>query len=673
MQNLRFRQVHLDFHTSEAIRPVGDKFDARQFQEALKRGHVDSVTLFAKCHHGMSYHDTKIGERHPGLNFELLPRQIEACRAIDVKCPIYISAGLDELAARQHPEWVILSREGKTPDPLRAHWKELGWETPYLDYLCAQIAEVVERFGAEDGVWLDIVHRRPNFSSLGLMAMEKAGIDPREAEQVRQWSMQVLQEYYRRTTAEAKRGNAERRVFHNAGHIAKGSQDILQWQSHLELESLPTGGWGYDHFPISAKYAATTGFDYLGMTGKFHTSWGEFGGFKRANALRYECAAMLAFGAKCSIGDQLHPSGEMNPDTYDLIGAAYAEVEQKEAWCTDSQPVSDIALVSPEGLTGERYSPWDNKPLSEEGASRMLLELGAQFDVVDSNRDLSGYKVVIIPDEITLEGEFLGKIQQYLRAGGRLLLSGTSGMTPDKTAFALELGLSVEGKSKFNPDYIVPTELLPTPPVRGPFVIHGGAWNVNADENWQVLARRRDTYFNREWNHFCSHSHTPDSQDSPFPAALFNGQVIYFAHSIFTAYRQYGQPLYRDLVKDALALLLPNPVVSTTLPSAARCALRRQEQENRYIMHLLFAVPQKRGADAIASLPGAAPLEMIEDLYPLHNVECHLKVPETIRAVTLAPSGKVLEFQQSDDGVRFIVPQVLCHQMLALEWATSEK
>jgi hypothetical protein len=56
MNPLRFRQVHLDFHTSEAIRPVGHKFDARQFQEALKRGHVDSITLFSKCRHGLPHH-----------------------------------------------------------------------------------------------------------------------------------------------------------------------------------------------------------------------------------------------------------------------------------------------------------------------------------------------------------------------------------------------------------------------------------------------------------------------------------------------------------------------------------------------------------------------------------------------------------------------------------------
>jgi hypothetical protein len=87
-----------------------------------------------------------------------------------------------------------------------------------------------------------------------------------------------------RTTAASKKGNPDRRIFHNAGHIPKGAKQDYGWNSHLELKSLPTGGWGYDHFPISAKYAATTGFDFLGMTGKFHTTWGEFGGFKRPEA-----------------------------------------------------------------------------------------------------------------------------------------------------------------------------------------------------------------------------------------------------------------------------------------------------------------------------------------------------------------------------------------------------
>ena len=59
---MNYRQVHIDFHTSEYIGEIGKEFDKKQFQEALKLGHVSSVTLFSKCHHGWSYHPTKTNE-----------------------------------------------------------------------------------------------------------------------------------------------------------------------------------------------------------------------------------------------------------------------------------------------------------------------------------------------------------------------------------------------------------------------------------------------------------------------------------------------------------------------------------------------------------------------------------------------------------------------------------
>ena len=241
------------------------------------------------------------------------------------------------------------------------------------------------------------------------------------------------------------------------------------------------------------------------MTGKFHTTWGEFGGFKRPNALVYECAAMLAFGTKCSIGDQLHPDGALNEDTYNLIGAAYSHVEAREAWCEGATPLCDIAMISPEAAMGGSMDFHSYDANSEQGCSRMLLELQAGFDVVDLARDLSGYKVVILPDTIALAGELKSKIEAYLAQGGKLLMSGASGLTPDQSEFALGIGLKLEGVGEFDPDYIVPTDKFPTPFVRGPLVIHGGAFNIAAHENWEILATRRDPYFNRAWNHFCSH------------------------------------------------------------------------------------------------------------------------------------------------------------------------
>ena len=111
---MRFRQVHLDFHTSEHIEGIGERFEPEQFKAALIRGHVDSITLFSKCHHGWSYHPTEANEMHPHLHFDLLAQQMSAARSIGVKTPVYLSAGLDEKTARRHPEGLVRNSDEST-------------------------------------------------------------------------------------------------------------------------------------------------------------------------------------------------------------------------------------------------------------------------------------------------------------------------------------------------------------------------------------------------------------------------------------------------------------------------------------------------------------------------------------------------------------------------------
>lgn len=86
---LSFRQVHLDFHTSECIDGIGSAFSKEQFQAMLKEGHLSSITVFSKCHHGWAYHPSKANQIHPGLKFDLLGAQIEAAHEIGVKTPTY--------------------------------------------------------------------------------------------------------------------------------------------------------------------------------------------------------------------------------------------------------------------------------------------------------------------------------------------------------------------------------------------------------------------------------------------------------------------------------------------------------------------------------------------------------------------------------------------------------
>ena len=109
------RQVHLDFHTSPDIPGIGSNFSKENFQAALKAGNLDSITVFAKCHHGYTYYPTKVGTKHPNLSFDLLGEQLKALHGAGIKAPVYITVGWSKLDADTHPEWRQIRFDTKTP------------------------------------------------------------------------------------------------------------------------------------------------------------------------------------------------------------------------------------------------------------------------------------------------------------------------------------------------------------------------------------------------------------------------------------------------------------------------------------------------------------------------------------------------------------------------------
>ena len=60
MERIPWRQIHMDFRTSPLIPGVGASFDADAFAATLASARVQSIDLFAKCHHGMYYYPTRL-------------------------------------------------------------------------------------------------------------------------------------------------------------------------------------------------------------------------------------------------------------------------------------------------------------------------------------------------------------------------------------------------------------------------------------------------------------------------------------------------------------------------------------------------------------------------------------------------------------------------------------
>jgi len=656
MSTLRFRQIHLDFHTSEQIPGIGSEFRADEFVDTLQRAHVDSVTLFSRCHHGLIYHDTRFPARHPHLTCNLLAEQLEACHQADIQAPIYITVGLDEYMAAEHPEWIEVDEKGNRcgAGPLAAGWRKMDFASPYLDYVVEQTEEVLDLFGDDvDGLFFDIINVRGVHSKWCMKLFSehnKRPDDPDDQAWLRRW----LIDYYRRRVTDAVRAkNKTCRIFHNSGHIYPSWRDTLDTYSHLEIESLPSGGWGYAHFPICMRYARNLGLDTLAMTGRFAKTWGHFSSFKPAAALEYECMHALALGAKVSVGDQLHPRGKLDEATYQLIGEAYAKVAEKEAWCDGVEPITEVAVFNVEAVGAE-----DGRvDSSANGAYRILAEGRYQFDYVDQQHDWSRYPVLIFPDKIPFDSTIAHKVANYLTGGGKILASHLSGLDPSGEKFVTRpLPAEKVGDLPFHPDFLLLLQdmadgLLPTE-----YVMYERGLQVKAADGAEVLGQIWNPYFNRTWEHFCSHNHTPVDCKSGDPGIVASWQIVYFAHPVFASFAKHGMVFYKYLVLNALRRLLPNPLIKCDAPSTLHATWNRQAEQKRSVVHLLHYIPERRTQGA----------DYLEDIIPLHNVTLQLRgaVP---RRVYLAPSGQELAFSANGEYVTVTVPRVDGHAMVVLD------
>ena len=656
---MNFRQVHLDFHTSEHIFEIGEKFDKNQFQQALIKGHVDSITLFSKCHHGWAYHPSKTNDMHPNLKFDLLKAQLDAAHEIGVKTPVYLSAGLDEKAIMRHSEWAVRNRDESTTwakSFTEAGYHKLCFNTPYLDYLLNQIKEVCENY-QPDGIFLDICGVQPCYCLHCINSMREKGLSVDNEEDVIRHAEDVYRNYTTRVREAVDSVIPGLPVFHNGGHIRQGRRDIIESNTHLELESLPTGGWGYDHFPLSARYVQNLGMEYLGMTGKFHTSWGEFGGFKHPNALRYEVALSIANGAKCSIGDQLHPNGSMDMETYELIGEAYGELEEKEPWLDNVKSVADIGVISSESVTDAFATGQVGKNNSiDAGVCRIMLEGKYLFDIIDTDMDFEKYKVIILPDVIFIDEELRKKLNDFLKHGGKILATGKSGIN-EQGKFAFDFGAEYVSESMYSPTYMRPCEDN-SAFGNTAYLIYAQAEKISLCAG-KEYARVERPYFNRTAEHFCSHKHAPNSGEFEGSAICEGKDGIYIAWSIFSEYATCGSLIAKRTVCFAIDKLLgKKKTLCTSLPSQGIATLMNQENEHRFILHMLYASPVKRGIST----------EIIEDIIPVHNITAELNTDKKIKNVYLAPQMKMLDFIQKNGSIAVKIDELECHQMIVLDY-----
>lgn len=383
------------------------------------------------------------------------------------------------------------------------------------------------------------------------------------------------------------------------------------------------------------------------MTGKFHTEWGDFHSLKNLAALEFECFRMLSFGFAASIGDQLEPNGALNPAAYRLIGKVYHQFAQREAWARPSTPLVEAAVVTPECPRAEHQIPE-----SLMGAVQMLEELALQFDVIDQEMELEGYRLVILPDDLVVSREFQEKLENYVAAGGKVLACAQGGQDGQGNYPAC-FGAASTGARQVFPDFLVAEGPLGEGLEPGQeYVIYLQGQELKP-QGAETLLCARAPYFKREGDRFCSHRYTPSAKGEPYPAAVQKGGVILFGHPMFCQYRSNAPFWCKKMIANAIGLLLEKPMIRHNGPSTMTVSVLDQPQEGRTALHLLSYVPVRKSAT----------IDIVEERTVLRNVTLEVTIPRPFTAARLVPENIPLEVS----GNSFTVPEINGYAIVELK------
>ena len=150
-----------------------------------------------------------------------------------------------------------------------------------------------------------------------------------------------------------------------------------------------------------------------------------------------------------------------------------------------------------------------------------------------------------------------------------------------------------------------------------------------------------------------------DASCKGYPGIVQRGRTIYFAHPVFAQYHTNAPLWCKKLVAGALEILLPDPLVRLEAPSSTIAAINAQPDHNRWVLHLLHYIPERRGTA----------FDVIEDVIPIHDVNISVNTPKKVTAVTAVPETAPLPFETTAGRTCFTLPKLDGHQMIELTFA----
>jgi hypothetical protein len=568
-----------------------------------------------------AYYNSKVAPRCPGLKGrDVIHEAVAAAGPHKMPVIVYCVVQGNGYPLRQHPEYKMVDSAGNPID-------RICLNSGYLEHAVQVVDEMMDYkidgfhidmldqgFGPPYGCWCKKC--REKFQASYGRPMAKGVTWDADWERMMEFRYRTSIDFERALREYIRRKNPRISVDFNYHGYPPFSWEVGQTPvPHAQIGDFvtaETGIWGFSALSVglTARFlaAATPGRPFQVAMSR-HLRIYHDPTVRTVNDLRWELFTLLAHGTQVTIVDKTAYDGGLDAESFRRVGVAFAEARAKREHF--GHPiVADVGLYYSTRSRDwyGRETPWKYQQ-AFNGAHKALAYSHIPYGVIlDENSDaatLRQFPVILLPNAAILSPAEVLLFEQYVAAGGNMIVTGHSGLFgrygEEASMSALEKLIGAKFVAKMPAlDNHVRLANLPDAyrrladdiPLNWPFLAQGPAaiYKPTTAIGLGELVKPHRTVRQQKGQEGTSF---PNSADVPVgPAVLVNqigkGRVACLACCPdFATGGEYPVPEARLLLRNVVRWLHPQPAVEVRAPMNVEAVVTDDTATRTLRVHLI--------------------------------------------------------------------------------------
>ena len=668
----------------------------KEIVENLVTAKAEYCVVFSKDQN-FAYYNSTAARKAPNLgDRDLLRECIDEAAKHDIAIIAYCQAQYDVSTWNKHPEWRMKDSQGADiPDRLCFNSGYVEEVKRFLAEMMAGYEEIVGfhvdmlDFGFTEpyGCWCEVCQK---------MFRDKHGIDLPEGvewndawDKMLQFRCDSNDTFCKELTAFIRSERPELTVDYNYHGYPPFSWEVgerpVQHATNGDFSTAEGLPWvfGNNSPSLMSLFLASARPDapVQAVTSRFVGTYHDYTVRPLAD-MKWEIFTYLAHGAQCTIVDKANYEGTLDSVAFERMGEVFGEARDKREYF-GHDPIREVGVYY-SSRSRDWYGREDNTKYyaAFAGAHKALtqshISMGMIMDENASIDKLRKFQVVYIPNAAILNAAEVSLFEEYVSTGGKLLITGMTGLYDRqgnlKESSDIEnlIGARfVESITEHADNYIkfpaamadgVGNEFLADIPGDWSMLTFGSVagFELAGGKGFgDILAghRSKEGVVN-VWGQLMS------AGKKIGPAVIVNkfgeGEVVYVPALPDAAFaEEYRMPEHRNLIRNLVRHLNPEPKFSITAPLNVETVTTYDDDKHRTLVHLMaFNAPAPSAIGKFGEGRKVYPPLMEEAL----QYTAHIQLSKPFKRAILA-DGRVLPV----DGERIILSTSEIHEIVIIE------